>query len=71
MFEGLAPSTPRPSHASGLLPSDNLVPNSERYILGPVALQAFDPGIPPSVAAFHLSAEAQLGVFQSPKGDQR
>jgi hypothetical protein len=52
----------------GYLPSDNLVANSERYITGPVALQAFDPGIPPSVAAFHLSAEAQLGVFHSPKG---
>jgi hypothetical protein len=52
----------------GYLPSDNLVANSERYITGPVALQAFDPGIPPSVAAFHLSAEAQFGVFHSPKG---
>jgi len=52
----------------GYLPSDNLVANSERYIIGPVALQAFDPGIPPSVAAFHLSAEAQMGVFHSAKG---
>jgi hypothetical protein len=52
----------------GFLPSAYLVANSERYITGPVALQAFDPGIPPSVAAFHLSAEAQLGVFSSPKG---
>lgn len=52
----------------GFLPSDNLVANSERYITGPVSLQAFDPGIPPSVAAFHMSAEAQLGVFHSPKG---
>jgi hypothetical protein len=52
----------------GFFPSDNLVANSERYITGPVALQAFDSGIPPSVAAFHLSAEAQFGVFQSTKG---
>jgi len=51
------------------LPLDNLVPNSERYITGPAALQKFDPGIPPSVAAFHLDAEAQLGVFHSPKGN--
>ena len=50
-------------------PADNLVPNSERYITGPVALHAFDPGIPPSVAAFHLSAEAQFGLFHSAKGD--
>jgi hypothetical protein len=52
----------------GYLPSDNLVPNSERYIIGPEGLQKFDPGIPPSVAAFHMGAEAQVGVFQSPKG---
>ena len=53
----------------GFLPSQNLVPNSERYVTGPVALQKFDPGIPPSVAAFHLGAEAQLGVFHSPTGN--
>lgn len=49
------------------LPTEGLVPNSERYIEGPAALQKFDPGIPPSTAAFHLSAEAQLGVFQGMK----
>ena len=53
----------------GYLPSDGLAPNSERYILGPVSLQKFAPGIPPSLAAFHFGAEAQLGVFHSPKGD--
>lgn len=63
-----ADPTPLPT-LPGFLPSPNLVPNSERYIIGPAALQKFDPGIPPSVAAFHLGAEAQLGVFHSPKGD--
>jgi len=53
----------------GYLPLRDLVPNSERYIIGPVSLQKFNPGIPPSVAAFHLDAEAQLGVFRSPKGE--
>ena len=53
----------------GYLPSDGRVPNSERYILGPAGLQKFAPGIPPSVAAFHLGAEAQLGVFHNPQGD--
>ncbi len=52
----------------GYLPSDSLVPNSERYIIGPEGLQKFAPGIPPSVAAFHMGAEAQLGVFHSRKG---
>src|SRR5215469_1515815 len=50
-------------------PSSGLVPNSDRYIIGPAGLAKFDPVIPPSVAAFHLGAEAQLGVFHSPKGD--
>ncbi|MGD0499862.1 MAG: DUF6599 family protein [Bryobacteraceae bacterium] len=53
----------------GYFPAANRVPNSERYIAGPVSLQRFDPGIPPSVAAFHLGAEAQYGVIHSPKGD--
>jgi hypothetical protein len=51
------------------LPTQDLVPNSERYVEGPAALQKFDPGIPPSAAAFHLSAEAQIGSFHAPGGD--
>jgi hypothetical protein len=51
------------------LPSNGLVPNSERYILGPVSLQKFAPGISPSLAAFHFGAEAQMGVFHNAKGD--
>jgi hypothetical protein len=54
---------------SGYLPAQNLVPNSERYIMGPNGLQAFDPAIPPSAAGFHFGAEAQMGVFRTPKGD--
>jgi hypothetical protein len=50
------------------LPYDGLVPGSERYILGPVSLERFQPQIPPSVAAFHLGTEAQLGVYASQKG---
>lgn len=61
-------STPLPVLTS-YLPSDSLTPNSERYLIGPVGLDQFFPGIPPSVAAFHLGAEAQTGVFHSPKGD--
>ena len=53
----------------GFFPSDGLIPNSERYVIGPAGLEKFAPAIPPSVAAFHLGAEAQLGVFHSPKGD--
>jgi len=53
----------------GYLPSQGLVPNSERYIVGPASLRKFAPSIPPSVAAFHLGAEAQTGVFHTAKGD--
>lgn len=54
---------------AGYLPAQDLVPNSQRYIIGPAGLQKFYPGISPSVAAFHFGAEAQTGVFHSPKGD--
>src|ERR1700722_3731903 len=60
--------TPFPT-LPGFLPAQDLVPNSERYITGPTGLQAFDPAIPPSVAAFHYGTEATFGVFHSPKGD--
>jgi hypothetical protein len=53
----------------GYLPSRDLVLGSERYVTGPASLRRFNAGIPPSAAAFHLGAEAQLGVFHSPKGD--
>ena len=53
---------------SSYFPTDGRVANSERYILGPVSLQRFDPGIPPSVAAFHLGTEAQLVKYQTAKG---
>jgi len=50
------------------LPRDGLVPNSERYVVGPVSLDRFQPGIPPSIAAFHLGSEAIVGKYQTPKG---
>jgi Family of unknown function (DUF6599) len=53
----------------GNLPQDGLIPESERYILGPTSLARFEPRIAPSLAAFHLDAEAQLGRYRTPKGD--
>jgi hypothetical protein len=53
---------------STALPTADLVPNSKRYILGPVSLQRFLPEIPPSVAAFRSGAEAQLGKYNTSKG---
>ena len=52
---------------SGALP-EGFIANSERYVLGPVSLDRVEPRIPPSVAAFHLGAEAQLAKYQTAKG---
>ena len=52
----------------GYLPTEGLVPNSERYITGPASLARFFPGVAPSVVGFHFDAEGQLGVFHSAKG---
>jgi hypothetical protein len=51
------------------LPTQDRIPNSERYIIGPDGLQKFAPAIPPSVAGFHFGAEAQIGAFRTPKGE--
>jgi hypothetical protein len=69
----LIPSLPRLESSPlpalmGYLPVNGLVTNSERYVTGPAALQKFEPGIPPSTAAFHLGAEAQLGSFRTAAG---
>lgn len=53
----------------GYLPTQDLVPNSERYIQGPIGLAQFNGAIPPSVAAFRYSAEAVLGTYHGAKGD--
>jgi len=47
---------------TGHLP-EGFVPNSERYILGPVALSRFVPKVAPSLAAFHLAAEGQMAKY--------
>src|SRR5262249_53337083 len=52
------------------LPAAGLRPNSERYIIGPATLARFYPEISPSLAAFHLSAEAETAVFGK-NGDVR
>jgi hypothetical protein len=56
---------------SGYLPENQLVPNSERYVTGPVGLEKFSPGVPPSTAAFHIGAEAQLGTFRTANGEMK
>jgi hypothetical protein len=54
---------------AGYLPASGLTANSERYVLGPAALQKFFPAVPPSVAAFNYGTEAQIGVYRNAKGE--
>ncbi len=56
---------------SGYLPDKGLVPNSERYVTGPVALEKFASSISPSTAAFHFGAEAQLATFRAASGEMK
>jgi hypothetical protein len=51
-----------------MLPPEGLVPNSERYIVGPVSLERFEPRIAPSVAGFHMGTEGQTGKYKTDKG---
>jgi hypothetical protein len=57
-----------PALASFLPPRD-LVPTSRRFVIGPLSLERFEPRIAPSLAGFHLGAEAQLGRYRSPEGE--
>jgi hypothetical protein len=60
-------SGPLPS-LPGHVPSGNLIPNSERYIIGPGSLAKFEPEISPSEAAFHLGTEIQTADYKTPGG---
>ncbi|HEX3878418.1 MAG TPA: DUF6599 family protein [Bryobacteraceae bacterium] len=51
------------------LPQQDLIPNSERYIIGPIGLALLEGSVPPSVAAFRYGSEAIVGSFHGPKGD--
>jgi hypothetical protein len=46
----------------------NLVPRSERYILGPVGLAANAPEIPSAAALFDFGTEAEVARYQTPGG---
>jgi len=55
----------------GYLPAAGLVPNSQRYVVGPAGLAAFDSGIPAGVAAFHLGSEAQIANYRAAGGEMK
>lgn len=65
-YLGYAPnlgiSTPPP--LPGYLPKENLVPGSQRYILGPESLSLYLPDVPAGVAAFSMGAEGQVAEYE-------
>jgi hypothetical protein len=72
LFQGLPKLDQAPLPAlKDNLPSGGLVPNSERYVVGPVGLEEFYPGIPSGVAAFHVGAEAQIGTYSQGGGEMK
>ncbi len=64
-----------PHQETGPLPTlpehlpPGVVPNSERYIIGPASLAKFEPEISPAQAAFHFGTEIQTGEYKTPAGD--
>jgi hypothetical protein len=65
----LAEALPGVSHAplpalGSYLPAKNLVPHSQRYILGPVGLKQTTPQIPESAVAFHFGTEGAVARYR-------
>ncbi len=59
--------TPLPT-LPNYLPVQGLVPNSERFIVGPRSLAKFESRIPAAVADFDLSTEAEIAEYRLPGG---
>jgi hypothetical protein len=80
VFKGYKPKPEELNHVVGTAPRYSQSPlpslpkyipegaelNSERYITGPDSLALFAPEIPPSTAAFHFNAEAELAKYGTP-----
>jgi hypothetical protein len=80
IFKGYKPNPEELNHVVGTAPRYSQSPlptlpkylpagaelNSERYITGPDSLALFAPEIPPSTAAFHFNAEAELAKYGAP-----
>ena len=72
----LAEALPRVSHAplpalASYLPSKNVVPHSQRYILGPVGLKQAAPQIPESAVAFQFGTEGVIAHYRILRNEPR
>lgn len=62
---GLSPSSSSLAQLPHLIPSEGLLVGSEKYFLGPYAMQQFLPAFPVDVVGFSQGAEVQLGLYGS------
>ena len=53
------------------IPEDVLIPDSGRFILGPVSLERLAPQLAPSVVGLHFGAEGYFGRYATPGGEMR
>ena len=65
-------SLPRRRHSTppalgSYLPSKNLVPQSERYAVGPATFAQAAPELPVSLGAFDFGTEAQVAMYRTPQ----
>lgn len=72
----LAGALPRPGGNSGNLPSfiqflppRNYIPNTQKYVMGPVALAALDSPVTQDQVDFGASSELTLAHYQLPSGE--
>jgi hypothetical protein len=68
-LEKLAEALPRISHAplpalGSYFPTKNLVPHSQRYVLGPAGLAQNAPQIPESAVAFQFGTEGEIARYR-------
>jgi hypothetical protein len=72
----LAGTLPKPGGNTGNLPSfiqffpvRDYVPNTQKYVMGPVALRAIAPPVSADLVDFGESAEASLARYSTPSGE--
>ncbi|HUU14763.1 MAG TPA: DUF6599 family protein [Terriglobia bacterium] len=69
LIGGVQTASPRSPHLPMGLPEKNLVPGSEKYLLGPEAAQRVLPGFRTDLIGFTQGAEVQVGTYRS--GEER
>jgi hypothetical protein len=75
-LRALAEALPRPKGASSALPTlpanipkQSYVPNTARYIVGPVALERLGVPLPASLVNFNVSPEVEFAKYRSSNGE--